>query len=112
MFSKFFTRRSVKASSSSSVLLVPEEGGGAGGGLMSDLVSLVAVILTGFGETGGGIFLPVTGSKRTAVRAAIVYNQQRINEALNSVLCFDCAVMQSGQWIVLLPCLVCRRQMT
>ena len=77
MFSKFFTRRSVKASSSSSALFVPEEGGGAGGGLMSDLVSLVAVILTGFGETGGGIFLPVTGSNRTAVRTAIVYNQQR-----------------------------------
>lgn len=77
MFSKFLTRRSVKASSSSSALFVPEEGGGAGGGLMSDLVSLVAVILTGFGETGGGIFLPVTGSKRTAVRTAIVYNQQR-----------------------------------
>lgn len=30
-------------------------------------VSFVAVILIGFGDTGGGIFLPVIGSSRTGV---------------------------------------------
>lgn len=87
VFSKFFTRSSVKASSSSSVLLGALDSCGGAGGLTLALVNLVAVILTGFGETGGGIFLPVAGSNRTGVLEAIVMSKYKITGALYDVLC-------------------------
>ena len=86
VFSKFFTRRSVNASSSSSVLFIPLEGWGDGGGLTLVLVNLVAVIRTGFGETGGGIFLPVTGSNRTGVLEVIVISKHKITQALQCIV--------------------------
>lgn len=86
VFSKFFTRRSVKASSSSSALFIPLEGCGGGGGLALALVNLVAVIRTGFGETGGGIFLPVAGSNLTGVLEAIVISKHKITQALQCIV--------------------------
>ena len=86
VFSKFFTRRSVNASSSSSVLFIPLEICGAGGGLTLALVNLVAVIRTGFGETGGGIFLPVAGSNRTGVLEVIVISKHKITQPLKCIV--------------------------
>ena len=85
VFSRFFTRRSVKASSSSSVFFSPLDGCGFGVACTLARVSRVAVILMGFGETGGGIFLPVTGSRRivaTELPFAIVSEQPKPTQPL------------------------------
>lgn len=89
VFSKFFTRRSVNASSSCSVLVISLEGCGGGGGFTLALVNLVAVIRTGFGETGGGIFLPVAGSNRTGVLEVIVVSKYEITQALRCIVPWD-----------------------
>ena len=89
VFSKFFTRRSVNASSSCSVLVISLEGCGGGGGLTLALVNLVAVIRTGFGETGGGIFLPVAGSNRTGVLEVIVVSKHETTQALQCIVPWD-----------------------
>lgn len=105
VFSKFLTRRSVRASSSSSALLTPAKScGGAGGGFGTfPLVSLVAVILIGFGDTGGGIFLPVTGSNRTGVvLEAIVTVNTRSLKRCNLLCSWQCVYW----WIVCASCLV------
>lgn len=71
VFSKFLTKRSVKASSSASASVPVDAGFDAGLGVSEARVSFVAVIRTGFGATGGGIFLPVRGSILTEMLAIL-----------------------------------------